>query len=458
MGHKVKPFKKGPDYIDAAWLGQACGNPASNLDPFFLDPPQLRGIFRHAFEEMNKEGGAGLDSIALIEGNRGLYDGLDATGAVSTAALARALDSPIILCLNCSKSTRTIAAILRGLLDFEEGLRFGGVVLNKIGSARHERALSDAIRMHTNLEILGALPRMESNPLPERHMGIASQGFELAENVEERLENIADFVDRHVDLGGVLKIACSTPPLPSDAGNDESMAALLKSSSKIFPTPRIGYVFDEALWFYYPENLLMLRNAGAEPVRLSLLDDSAENARAWENVQGLYLGGGFPEDFAESISRSPFMARIASAVNDGMPVYAECGGLLLLCKSLENDGYIWPMSGVFPARARRFPRPSGLGYVEAETLLENPFFPRGIKLKGHEFHYSDCEFPDTQPRFVFGLSRGKGLFCHKNRAYDGMIKNKTIAAYTHIFAPAIPCWAKNFSKAAVNFMSAKQNL
>lgn len=470
MGLTVKPFKKGPDYIDAAWLALAAGRPATNLDPFFLPPARLRALFAHAMAGT----GAGL---GLLEGNRGLFDGLDVAGSCSTAELARVLSCPVLLSVDCTKMTRTAAALVQGLVNFEPGLVFGGVVLNQVGSVRHESLLRRALEEYTDLPVLGALPRLQSNPLPERHMGIASHGDGLAADAQAVLDRLALLAREHVDLEAVLAVARTAlllhvegPFWPEAAGEAEAEEAVtlvepaksaqpiqahglsaLSRSDRAAARPRIGYVRDAALWFYYEENLEALVRAGAELVRLSLLDSVT-----WPELDGLYLGGGFPEDVAPELSGSPHLSLLARRAGEGMPMYAECGGFMLLSRGIERQGRLWPMCGVFPVTARFCRKPQGLGYVRGTVVRENPYFPQGLELRGHEFHYSRCQWPkgapastaDTAadseaawvPEHVLALERGQGM----GNGCDALIRGRIWASYTHIFAPATPCWARNF--------------
>ena len=466
-GLYVKPFKKGPDYIDAAWLGRAAGAPATNLDPFFLTGPELAALFAQALDEGTPAGAARL---GLIEGNRGLYDGLDEAGSCSTARLARALACPVLLCLDATKMTRTAAALLAGLLNFEPGLRICGVVFNRVGSPRHEAALRRAVAAHLSLPVLGALPRLGRNPLPERHMGIASAGGDLSAGADALLDELAALVREHVDMDAVLAAARSAEPLPgveAESAEENSprdaphlpAPAAAPSPDAAAPKirPRIGYVRDAAFWFYYPENLAALTAAGAEIVPLSLVDAPGSEASRWEGLDGLYLGGGFPEDFLPQLSGSPLLARIAGFSRAGMPIYAECGGMILLSRGIEREGVFWPLAGALPLRIVWTPRPQGLGYVEGVVRADNPFFPGGSRLRGHEFHYSRC-IPDADaPPPALELVRGSGMGrpCGSAAAGDGILCRRTWAAYTHIFAPAEPRWAPAFVAAAAAWRKAR---
>lgn len=505
QGLAVQPFKKGPDYIDAAWLSLAAGRQASNLDPYFLPPARLRALFRHVMERSGAR-------LALLEGNRGLFDGMDVRGSCATAELARTLDCPVLLSLDCTKMTRTAAALVAGVRNFEPGLRLAGVVLNQVASARHEGILREAITAYTDVPVLGAIPRLRENPLPERHMGLASLcGDDLSPQAQEILEKLADVVRDHVDMDRVLALADDLPALPeepdfwdeaawagegavapSGAGRSAACHAGMASaagaeascegaaptgalsvtsprattsdgtqaegcdgtaplsgapcpadSPKRAAAPRIGYVRDRALWFYYEENLEALRRAGAELVRLSLLDDAS-----WPELDGLYLGGGFPEDWARELASSPHLARLATLAGEGLPIYAECGGFMVLASALERDGQRWPMSGIFPVETRFCPKPQGLGYVRADVVLPNPYFPQGSVLRGHEFHYSLCHEPAAvsgRLEHALRLRKGTGMGRDaEGHGRDGLVSGRVWAAYCHIFAPAVPGWAPRF--------------
>lgn len=437
-GLRIRPFKKGPDYIDAAWLSQACGQAACNLDPFFLDADGLRRLFAHAAGQ-DRPGMTPAVDMALLEGNRGLYDGMDVHGSCSTAGLARTLDCPVVLSLNCTKMTRTAAAVVAGLAHFEPGVRVAGVILGQTASARHESILRQAIETYTDVPVLGCLPRQRRNPLPERHMGLASlEGDSFSAETEAVLDGLAALVAEHVNVEAVLDMARSAPPLavPLPEGSADAAEALFGPQRPLADGPRIGYVRDAALWFYYPENLEALRRAGARLVRLSLLDPEP-----WPELDGLYLGGGFPEDFADRLAASPHLSRLPALVAEGMPVYAECGGFMVLASALERDGVRHAMSGLFPVCAQFCPRPQGLGYVEGHVRRDTPYFRAGESLRGHEFHFSRClPLGDEPLETALELHKGEGM----GQGRDALVRGRVWAAYTHCFAPAVPQWAGRF--------------
>lgn len=450
----VKAFKKGPDYIDTAWLSLACGSPATNLDPYFLDSSQLLQLFYSSLAALNNAN-EGKELFALLEGNRGLYDGLDVRGSCSTANLARLLNLPVLLCLNCEKVTRTMSALIRGLTSFEDNINFCGLILNRVGSERHGKALRQAIEQDTDLKVLGLIPRLAQNPLPERHMGLAACGESLAENADAIIDRLGIIFAENCDLQALL--AClPNNSLPKKDGK-KSEAECIEKNANQDAKVRIGYVYDSAFWFYYPENLQALNDAGAELVPLKIINAKETDLHKWENLDGLYIGGGFPEDFAAELQASPLLKKIAGYAEKSMPIYAECGGLMLLCGSLELNGRKWRMSGIFNHSIEWHKKPQGLGYVHGLVVKENPFFPLGQTIKGHEFHYSSFIPANDGQEYALMLKRGSGL-CKSEipgcGAYDALIYKNVWASYTHIFAPALPCWAENFVKAAREWKNA----
>lgn len=480
-GLAVKPCKKGPDYIDAWWLALAAGHPATNLDPYFLDAPMLRSLFWTQCglagdgasaapgppdgEQPGLSGPSVPYDLAVIEGNRGLFDGRDLSGSSSTAELARILGAPVVVVMDCTKMTRTAAAIVSGLRHFEQGVHIAGVILNRTAGPRHRSVLRETIEHYTDVPVLGILPKIADNPIPERHMGLVS-GMEHEECVAG-LDRVADIMAEHVDLHRLRQVACAASPPQGPVADLWSLLPGATHAAQAGPTPgnagqgadiphaapplcpRIGYVHDAALWFYYHENLLALRHAGAELVRLSLLDGAD-----WPQLDGLYLGGGFPETLAAPLSANrPALDRLRALSESGLPIYAECGGFMVLGRSIVMDGIEHPMADIFPVRTVFHPKPQGLGYVDATAVLENPFHPVGATFRGHEFHYSRCVPCDGAPDApavpsVLRLAAQSGHVTGMGDGRDGLLRRNTLASYTHIFAPAVPHWAPAMVRAA----------
>lgn len=445
---RIKPFKKGPDYIDAQWLGLAAGRSATNLDPYFLSPDRIRALFCHAMQVSTRA------DMALIEGNRGLFDGRDVTGTCSTAELARILKAPVILAMDCTKMTRTAAAIVAGMANFEKDVHIAGVVLNRTANDRHRSMLRQCIEHYTDVPVLGALPRLKVNPIPERHMGLVSDR-EFAECRDE-LDAVARFINENVDVPRVMEIAQASVHATLKSGHTStSHVESFWSAPTVLgdDAPIIGYIRDAALWFYYEENFEALRHAGAKLVELSLLDD-----KPWPKLDGLYLGGGFPEVLAAELeSKRDRLDFIRQSAHDGMPIYAECGGFMVLGDAIEMHGKVHHMAGVFPTRTVFHSKPQGLGYVDAEVTALNAFFPEGTIIRGHEFHYSQVQAQENQTlNHALHLPKGTGMGKTSTESglkigQDGLVFKNTFAAYTHLFAPAVPEWAPAFVKAALGF-------
>lgn len=440
-GLDVLPFKKGPDYIDAAWLSAAAGRPSTNLDPFFLPGDRLVSLFAHHAGRCLPEGAIEKgNAVALIEGNRGLYDGLDVAGTCSTSTLARDLGTPVVVSLNATKMTRTAAAILQGLTHFEKGLTFAGVVLNQVGRSRHGRYLRQCIETYTDLPVLGELPRLPENPLPERHMGIASfLGDRLSDTAESVLGVLRSYIADNVDVDKILDAARSAAPL-------EHIKPFWQGEPAHFDTPPvIGYVRDACLWFYYRENLEALERAGARLRRLSFADETPWNFTGpGEKIDAVYLGGGFPEDYLDELAASPRLSELAAASRQGLPVYAECGGFMVLSRSITRNGKRSPAAGVLPVDIEMHRRPVGLGYVTGETVRETPFYPAGLTLRGHEFHFSSVLPSSDISDPCLRLSKGSGF----GKGTDALQIGNTWGSYTHIFAPILPEWAAGLVRLA----------
>ncbi|MGE4264413.1 MAG: cobyrinate a,c-diamide synthase [Desulfovibrio sp.] len=431
-GLGVRPFKKGPDYIDASWLTHAARQTACNLDPFLLPRDTIAALFQERAAEAD---------LSLIEGNRGLFDGKDREGTCSTAELARQLDAPVVLVLDATKMTRTAAAIVAGCSSFEPDLKLAGVILNRTAGERHRAILKQCIEELAGVPVLGSLPRILDNPIPERHMGLVSD--QEHQSRDAALNAIADVVERWVDVDRVLDVARNVDP-PAPVAPVPWPASVLGDARSTRPS--IGYVHDAALWFYYPENLEALERAGATLHKVSLL-----SGEPWPELHGLYLGGGFPETQAAGLSaNAEARERVRSLAKEGLPIYAECGGFMYLCEALHLPDGRHELAGVFPISTRLCPRPQGLGYVEALVEAENPFHPLGAHVTGHEFHYSACtepSRPQDMPPLALKMLRGHGML----NGRDGLLSVRTFASYTHIHALGAPHWAPNFVRAALAF-------
>ncbi len=419
-------FKKGPDYIDAAWLAWATDRPTRNLDTWLMGADRVRSSFVHHGVETG---------INIIEGNRGIFDGSDARGTHSTAQLAKLLAAPVVLVVDGAKVTRTAAACVLGCQALDPDVQFAGVVLNRVAGSRHERVLREAIETTCELPVLGAIPRAAARSLlPGRHMGLVTPDEHgSTDNAGTELRELA----ASLDVDRLVAIARQAPPATA-APLERDLAATARNPIKI------GYLFDSAFTFYYPENLEALEHAGALLVPVSALEAVALPP----DLAALYIGGGFPETHAAVLaSNRPFLKSLEHAADRGLPIYAECGGLMLLCQAIWWQGRKYPMAGVLPFDVEMHPSPQGHGYSQLVVDQPNPFFETGTALKGHEFHYSRMlEAPANVPT-ACAVLRGSGCFGGR----DGVVVNQTFASYTHLHALATPAWAHGMITAATRF-------
>ncbi len=424
-GLRVAPFKKGPDFIDAAWLGVAARAPGRNLDTYIMSERTVRAAF--AF------GCRGSD-LAVVEGNRGLYDGLDAIGSHSTARLARILGAPVVLVVKVTKVTRTVAAMVLGCQALDPEVNLAGVILNQVGTARQEAVIREAVQGATGLPVLGAIPRLRHQHLPSRHLGLVTAD-EHGER-EEVLDTLAEVVASHVDTGALMAIARRASPLAYE-GLPEAGEGRCDG-----PAVTIGVLRDRAFSFYYPENLEALEAAGARIRLIAPLTDPV-----LPDIDALYAGGGFPEvHAAELAANRSFRQALAERISGGLPVWAECGGLMYLSRAIREGDVVHPMVGALPIEVEQGKRPQGHGYVCARVDGPNPYLPPGLELRGHEFHYSRVlQVGGGEPLpTVLALSRGTGV----GGGRDGIAWGNVFAAYLHIHALGTPEWARAVVKVA----------
>ncbi len=445
-GIKVTPFKKGPDYIDAGWLACAAQKACFNLDLFMLSSEEVvHSFITHADKS----------DVAIIEGNRGLYDGMDHEGTYSTAELAKLLRSPVLIIVDCNKVTTTVAAMILGCKRFDPDVAIKGVLLNNVANSRQESVIRRAISEKCGIPVLGDIPRLKDNPLPERHMGLTP--FYEHREVEEAITRIGDLAERYIDIDSILRIAEESEPIiqNTDAGprtpDLKPRTSIQNPKSKIHcGFPRIGVIRDSAFQFYYPENLEELQRMGAV-----IVDVSALREEALPDIDALYIGGGFPETHALKLSENEgFRRSLNDAIEKGLPVYAECGGLMYLGKTLILNDKRYPMVGALPLTFKLEEKAQAHGYTIVEVRGKNPYFSDGTVLKGHEFHYShvvDASWKDCY--FVFKLKRGKGI----RDGMDGICYKNVLATYTHLHALGSPEWVQGMIRAALRHSKVKMD-
>ncbi len=424
---EVQAFKKGPDYIDAAWLGWASGRHARNLDSFMMGFDGVASSFaRHALS-------GGLN---VIEGNRGLFDGADSLGTHSTAELAKTLNAPVILVLSATKVTRTAAALVLGCQKLDPELDLAGVILNRVAGARHARVLREAVESVCGIPVVGVVPRAsEETMLPERHLGLVPP--EEHTGISDLEHSLAQFLEGRLDTGKIYAIARRARPLAAVSSGNAQSAVDGRDLT-------IGYFKDSAFTFYYPDNLEALEATGARVAPISALTAT----RLPADLHALYLGGGFPETHAAALAANRgLLESLRVAAANGMPVYAECGGLMLLANAIWWKGRRFPMAGVLPFDVEVCPTPQGHGYSRLRVDVANPFFPEGSILVGHEFHYSRILPGLPLPPAACAVERGTGCY----EARDGIVAGRVWASYTHLHALATPEWAAGLVRAARQF-------
>ncbi|MBF0368120.1 MAG: cobyrinate a,c-diamide synthase [Magnetococcales bacterium] len=416
-GLKVGTFKKGLDYIDPRWLGVAGGRECHNLDFFVMGREGIQRNFHRYSQEIE---------LALIEGNMGLFDGQEMDGSDSGAALAKALDCPILLVVNCQGMARSVAPLVLGHLDFPGGEQIGGVILNNVATPRQEDKLRRVLEQYSRVPVLGVLPRSSEVVIDERHLGLVPVGEK--ESLASRVTAIGQHVARHLDLDQILDLAKGAGAY-SWPGASNSPVLPVATPPKV----RIAIATDQAFSFYYPENLAALRAAGAELIPFSFLKDSA-----LPPVDGLYIGGGFPEMFMESLSANrALMGQIKGAVEAGFPVYAECGGLMVLAEKIHWEGRAAQMVGALPIEVEMNRRPQGYGYMEIAGTGALPWPGKDKKIRCHEFHYSQVVKGADKVKFAYRVERGSGV----DGVRDGLIYRNVLASYAHIHVDGAPQWA-----------------
>jgi cobyrinic acid a,c-diamide synthase len=417
-GLAVQPFKKGPDYIDPMWLGRAAGRPCHNLDFHCMTHAEILSSVGHH---------AGNADIALIEGNKGLYDGLDLEGSNSNAALAKLTQTPVVLVLDARGMTRGIAPLILGNQAFDPEVNIAGVILNQLGGSRHESKLRAVIEHYTDIPVIGGVHRDKALEIVERHLGLIPSNE--ADAADTKIATIRALIEQQVDLDRLLAVAGDTPlefaPLPLAAAAGKQRV-------------RIGIARDAAFGFYYPDDLEALQHAGAELVMFDTLRD-----RQLPEVDGLFIGGGFPESHMQALEQNTAMrTAIRQAIENGLPAYAECGGLMYLSRSLSWHGEHRAMVGVIPGDCVMHDRPQGRGYVRLQETQHAPWppGPQTREFAAHEFHYSGLENLPDNLQFAYTVKRGTGI----DGRNDGIVLHRLLACYSHMRDTAQHHWAGRF--------------
>ncbi|MCK9581625.1 MAG: cobyrinate a,c-diamide synthase [Methanoregula sp.] len=391
-GLNVQPFKVGPDFIDPSHHSRICGRESRNLDPFMMGEDGCLETFARA--------SAGAD-IAVIEGVMGMYDGVDGTDMCSTAHVACILKSPVILVVDVKGMSRSVHALISGFRAFDPSVNLAGVIVNRIGSPRHREMIESA----GTIRSFGWIPRNDSIGLASRHLGL------VMAHESDSLKTAGAVIEEHADLDGMIAASHSAPPL----------TVPIPATASLNPTIRVGIAWDRAFCFYYPDNFDRLREAGAELVFFSPLTEHLPD------VDAVYIGGGYPELHLPALEFSPCTQELKQKVQQDLPVYAECGGLIYLARELQAEK-TYRMAGVLSADAEMTKRIQGLGYVKGSIFSDVTILASGTQFAGHEFHYSRL-LPDTDVRYAMKLTRGRGI----DAGNDGIMAGTALAGYTHAY-------------------------
>lgn len=425
-GLRVQPFKVGPDYIDTGLHYQACGHISHNLDNWMGDDKVVQTVFaKHA---------ADCD-IAIIEGVMGLYDGVKTARLKgSTASMAMLLKAPVILVVNVEGMAQSCVALVKGFMDYEPRLNLAAVVLNKTGKY-HRTILKEHLEEDLNIKVIGCLPRHREIYMPARHLGLlpAEENHEL----QSTINKMADLIEENVDVEAVMQLASQAGKVPA-----------FGSYGWPIETPagrgiRIGVARDAAFTFYYQDGLDYLQELGAQIIYFSPLND--DNI---PETDGIYLGGGFPEVFLSQLAKQTSMlSSIRAAHKKGLPIYAECGGFIYLCKNISDfKGCRWPGVGIIPAEAQMGKNLAGLGYVEAKMVKDSILGSQGDIYRGHEFRYSQVTGLNPADA-AYSLSGGKG----EEGRRDGYAQGNLLASYAHLHFRSNPAAARKFLESCYRF-------
>jgi len=409
-GLKVQPFKVGPDFIDPSHHTKICGRISRNLDPFMMREEGCTDTFMRAM--------TGAD-IAVIEGVMGIYDGVDGSDLASTAHVARILKAPVVLVVDAKGMSRSVHALIDGYRRYDPTIHLSGAIFNRMGSPRHRSMIEQSL----TVPAFGYIPREDDLAVESRHLGLR-----MAHETGGNMGVFGRIIEESCDLDALIITASQAPPLKKaiSAGPDNNPTGIA-----------IGVARDEAFCFYYQDNLDRFYRAGAKLVFFSPLRDRLPD------VDAFYFGGGYPELHLAELKTSPCTRDLKHAADQGMPLYAECGGLMYFTREIQSDK-TYRMCGILPATAEMTPHIQALGYVKGTGNGGISSIPSSGEVTGHEFHYSRLD-PDTDARYAIHLSRGKGIIAGK----DGLFSQNALGCYTHAYFT--PSFAKKFVEMAIKF-------
>lgn len=427
-GITVQPFKKGPDYIDPIWHGQASGNACYNLDYHMMTNDEINQLFIEQSADSD---------ISIIEGNKGLYDGMDLEGSDSNAALAKQLKVPVVLVIDTLGMTRGIAPLIQGYCAFDSSVAIAAIILNKVGGPRHESKLRDVLARYTKIPVIGAIYKNDQLAILERHLGLIPANE--SDGAESRIDSIADIIESQVDLDAFISVANKAKEITTV--RDSTTIAEVHDGAGL----RIGIANDKAFGFYYQQDRDSLRNSAAEIISL----DMTKNVLP--DLDGLIIGGGFPEFFIEELSENRRMIEgLQTSIEQGLPVYAECGGLMYLCRTIVWNELSGRMVGVLPADAVMTRKPVGRGYAILKNQTVTSSNEAADTYFGHEFHHSHLENLADGLNFAFKVERGHGI----DGVNDGYIYKNVLASYCHRRGTGKSGWITPFLQKAREYSRA----
>lgn len=440
-GLKIQPFKKGPDYIDPLWHGSAAGAPCYTLDFNTMSGDEILQLVSRKIIHSD---------ISIIEGNKGLYDGLDLDGSNSNAAVAKLVDAPVILVLDARGMTRGIAPLILGYQSFDPEIQIAGVILNQLGGSRHESKLRSVIEHYTDVSVLGAVHKDKHLEIVERHLGLMPSNEDG--EAHKKIAAIGASISSQVDLDKIIAISQSSSPehLTAIVNNAEKISTTSTANTRLINQPlRLAYINDSAFGFYYPGDLEALQQAGAELIEVNSLKDQ----QLPENIDGLFIGGGFPEERLEELhANQSFRNSVYKAIEDGLPCYAECGGLMYLCRSIIGRQQQVDMVGIIPADAKMEATPQGRGLIRFSETASMPWPKNSTAndtetktqsntvISAHEFHYSHLINISAPFNYAYKIHRGSGIDGH----YDGIVYKNLLACYAHLQDSRQNQWATRF--------------
>jgi cobyrinic acid a,c-diamide synthase len=424
-GYHVQPYKVGPDYIDPGFHTLVTGNNSHNLDSYFLGQNGVKELYKSTVNSTD---------IAIIEGVMGLFDGKGKKGVSSTAEIAKTLNSPVILIIDAKKMAQSGAALAYGYKNYDQDLNLSGLIINNIASARHYKLIKEAVEGDpVNLQVLGYLPRQKELVLPERHLGLVPT--HESQELEKFIVDLVKIIDENINLEKLMELAGSCQEL-------KVKESKLYSRSQKKYNVKIAVAYDQAFNFYYQYNLDMLKNLGAELINFSPVRD-----KKLPDVDGIYLGGGFPESFLDELANNIEMKEdIKEKLSSGMPGYAECGGLMYLSREvIDRQGNIYPIQAETEMKSFL----QEMGYVEVKAIKDNIVLKAGEKAKGHLFHYSSLNESSPANESSSSIPKSYQIGDGKLEGYTPL--DNILASYVHLHFASNPQLADNFLKKAEEY-------